>query len=53
MVSLEQVPEIRTELCIGGAVRSTDDPLQVPGPADGRSVVGSAAAASHPVGFPA
>jgi acyl-CoA reductase-like NAD-dependent aldehyde dehydrogenase len=46
MVSLDQLPEIRTELFIAGEVRSTDDHLQVVDPADGRSVVGYAAAAS-------
>ncbi|MBB3083726.1 aldehyde dehydrogenase family protein [Geodermatophilus sabuli] len=46
MVSLDQLPEIRTELFIAGETRSTDDHLQVVDPADGRSVVGYAAAAS-------
>jgi acyl-CoA reductase-like NAD-dependent aldehyde dehydrogenase len=46
MVSLDQLPEIRTELFIGGEVRSSDDHLQVIDPADGRSIVGYAAAAS-------
>ncbi|MGY1644561.1 aldehyde dehydrogenase family protein [Geodermatophilus sp. SYSU D00703] len=46
MVSLDQLPEIRTELFIDGETRSTDDHLQVVDPADGRSVVGYAAAAS-------
>lgn len=46
MVSLESLPEIRTELFIAGEVRSGDDHLQVIDPADGRSVVGYAAAAS-------
>ncbi|TQN43779.1 acyl-CoA reductase-like NAD-dependent aldehyde dehydrogenase [Blastococcus colisei] len=46
MVSLDQLPEIRTELFIAGEVRSADDHLQVIDPADGRSVVGYAAAAS-------
>jgi acyl-CoA reductase-like NAD-dependent aldehyde dehydrogenase len=46
MVSLDQLPEIRTELFIDGEVRSADDALQVIDPADGVSVVGYAAAAS-------
>ncbi|NEK84697.1 aldehyde dehydrogenase family protein [Blastococcus saxobsidens] len=46
MVSLDQLPEIRTELFIAGEVRSTDDHLQVIDPSDGRSVVGYAGAAS-------
>jgi acyl-CoA reductase-like NAD-dependent aldehyde dehydrogenase len=46
MVSLDQLPEIRTELFIDGEIRSADDHLQVVDPADGRSVVGYAAAAS-------
>ena len=40
MVSLESLPEIRTELFIAGEVRTADDHLQVIDPADGRSVVG-------------
>src|SRR3712207_6107280 len=46
MASLDQPPEIRTELSIDGEIRSTDDHLQVIDPSDGRSVVGYAAAAS-------
>jgi acyl-CoA reductase-like NAD-dependent aldehyde dehydrogenase len=46
MVSLDQLPEIRTDLFIDGEVRSADDALQVIDPADGVSVVGYAAAAS-------
>jgi acyl-CoA reductase-like NAD-dependent aldehyde dehydrogenase len=46
MVSLEQLPEIRTELFIDGEERSADDHLEVIDPADGRSIVGYAAAAS-------
>jgi acyl-CoA reductase-like NAD-dependent aldehyde dehydrogenase len=38
--------EIRTDLFIGGEVRTADDALQVIDPADGTSIVGYAAAAS-------
>ena len=46
MVSLDQLPEIRTDLFIGGESRGADNALQVLDPADGSSVVGYAAAAS-------
>ena len=46
MVSLDQLPEIRTDLYIDGEIRTADDALQVIDPADGVSVVGYAAAAS-------
>ncbi|GII23051.1 aldehyde dehydrogenase family protein [Planosporangium mesophilum] len=46
MVSLDQLPEIRTDLFIDGAVHTSDDTLRVIDPADGVSVVGYAAAAS-------
>jgi acyl-CoA reductase-like NAD-dependent aldehyde dehydrogenase len=46
MPSAEQLPEIRTELYIDGAVVGADNALQVIDPADGASVVGYAAAAS-------
>jgi acyl-CoA reductase-like NAD-dependent aldehyde dehydrogenase len=46
MVSLDQLPEIRTDLFIDGEIRTADDALQVVDPADGVSVVGYAAAAS-------
>src|SRR5215210_3184057 len=46
MVSLDQLPEIRTDLFIGGESRTADDALQIVDPADGVSVVGYAAAAS-------
>jgi acyl-CoA reductase-like NAD-dependent aldehyde dehydrogenase len=46
MVSLDQLPEIRTDLFIDGEIRTADDALQVVDPADGISVVGYAAAAS-------
>jgi len=46
MVSLDQLPEIRTDLFVDGEVRAADDALQVIDPADGVSVVGYAAAAS-------
>jgi acyl-CoA reductase-like NAD-dependent aldehyde dehydrogenase len=46
MVSLDQLPEIRTDLFIDGEIRPADDALQVVDPADGVSVVGYAAAAS-------
>ncbi len=46
MVSLDQLPEIRTKLFIGGEVHTSDDSLEVVDPADGRSIVGYAAAAS-------
>ncbi|NMH98687.1 aldehyde dehydrogenase family protein [Pseudonocardia acidicola] len=46
MVSLDQLPEIRTDLFIDGEVRGADDALQVIDPADGVSVVGYAAAAT-------
>jgi acyl-CoA reductase-like NAD-dependent aldehyde dehydrogenase len=46
MVSLDQLPEIRTDLFIGGAVHTADDTLRIVDPADGVSVVGYAAAAS-------
>ncbi|MEV1287386.1 aldehyde dehydrogenase family protein [Micromonospora sp. NPDC049679] len=46
MVSLDQLPEIRTDLFIDGAVQTADDALRVVDPADGVSVVGYAAAAS-------
>jgi acyl-CoA reductase-like NAD-dependent aldehyde dehydrogenase len=46
MVSLDQLPEIRTDLFIGGDVHTADDSLRIVDPADGVSVVGYAAAAS-------
>jgi acyl-CoA reductase-like NAD-dependent aldehyde dehydrogenase len=46
MMSLEQLPEVRTDLFFGGEARSADDHLEVIDPADGRSIVGYAAAAS-------
>jgi acyl-CoA reductase-like NAD-dependent aldehyde dehydrogenase len=46
MLSLDQLPEIRTEHFIGGESRGSDNALQVLDPADGSSVVGYAAAAS-------
>jgi acyl-CoA reductase-like NAD-dependent aldehyde dehydrogenase len=46
MVSLDQLPEIRTDLFVDGEVRSADDALRVVDPADGVSVVGYAAAAT-------
>jgi acyl-CoA reductase-like NAD-dependent aldehyde dehydrogenase len=46
MVSLDQLPEIRTDLFIDGEIRTADDALQIIDPADGVSVVGYAAAAS-------
>jgi acyl-CoA reductase-like NAD-dependent aldehyde dehydrogenase len=46
MPSRDQLPEIRTELFIDGAVHGADDALGVIDPADGVSVVGYAAAAS-------
>ncbi|SDZ28111.1 Acyl-CoA reductase [Micromonospora pattaloongensis] len=46
MVSLDQLPEIRTDLFIDGAVHTADDALRIVDPADGVSVVGYAAAAS-------
>ena len=46
MPSLDQLPEIRTDLFVGGEVRTADDALQIVDPADGVSVVGYAAAAS-------
>ncbi|GAA1810362.1 aldehyde dehydrogenase family protein [Planosporangium flavigriseum] len=46
MVSLDQLPEIRTDLFIDGAVHTADDALRIVDPADGASVVGYAAAAS-------
>ncbi len=45
MVSLDKLPEIRTELFIDGESRSADDALQVLDPADADAVVGYAAAA--------
>jgi acyl-CoA reductase-like NAD-dependent aldehyde dehydrogenase len=46
MVSLGQLPEIRTQLFIDGETHDTDDSLQVVDPSDGESIVGYAAAAS-------
>jgi acyl-CoA reductase-like NAD-dependent aldehyde dehydrogenase len=46
MVSLDQLPEIRTDLFIGGESRGADNALQVLDPADGSLVVGYAAAAT-------
>jgi acyl-CoA reductase-like NAD-dependent aldehyde dehydrogenase len=46
MVSLDQLPEIRTELFVDGEARGAEDALQVIDPADGVSVVGYAAAAT-------
>src|SRR3954447_15161620 len=38
MVSLDQLPEIRTDLFIGGEIRTADDTLQIVDPADGASL---------------
>lgn len=46
MPTPDQLPEIRTDLFVGGEVRTADDALQILDPADGVSVVGYAAAAS-------
>jgi acyl-CoA reductase-like NAD-dependent aldehyde dehydrogenase len=46
MASLDQLPEIRTELFINGEVQTAGDSLRIVDPSDGTSVVGYAAAAS-------
>ena len=46
MTSTDQLPEISTELYIDGVEQGSDARLQVLDPADGRSVVGYAAAAT-------
>jgi acyl-CoA reductase-like NAD-dependent aldehyde dehydrogenase len=46
MASLDQLPEIRTDLFIDGEVQTAGDSLRIVDPSDGTSVVGYAAAAS-------
>jgi hypothetical protein len=48
MLSLDELPEIRTDLFSDGESRGADSALQVLDPSDGCSVVDT-----HAVGFPA